>query len=151
MTPMNRKLRNATAIGLFAAAAGPATQAMANEAGWDLLKSIGLEEIVTETSYEVRKSFPESLEGPVEGFSLTGFVVPLWDEGGIRNFILVSDMGFCPFCGDPDHGGAVQVELDTAMDDLEEGMRITVQGVLEPVLDPETMQSVRLVRAAVIS
>jgi len=143
-------MRSATAIGLFAMAA-PAGQAMANDTGWDLLKSIGLEEIVTETSYEVRKSFPESLEGPVEGFSLTGFVIPLWNDGEIKDFILVSDMGFCPFCGDPEHGTAVQVELDMPMSELEEGMRITVQGVLEPVLDPETMQSVRLVRAAVVS
>ncbi|MBM1219387.1 hypothetical protein JQU17_04200 [Ponticoccus sp. SC2-23] len=150
MTLVSKKLRSATAIGLFAAAA-PASQAIANDAGWDLLKSIGLEEIVTETSYEVRKSFPESLEAPVEGFSLTGFVVPLWNDGAIKDFILVSDMGFCPFCGDPEHGTAVQVELDIPMSELEEGMRITVQGVLEPVLDPETMQSVRLVQAAVVS
>lgn len=143
------KLRNATAIGIVAFAA-PASQAIANDAGWALLKTIGLEEIVTETSYEVRKSFPEELTEPVEGFSLTGFVVPLWDEGGIKNFILVSDMGFCPFCGDPEHGTAVQVELDAADPTLEEGMRITVTGLLEPVHDPETMQSVRLVGASVI-
>lgn len=148
-TPFNRTLRSATAIGLFTVVA-PGGPALANDAGWDLLKSIGLEEIVTESSYEVRKSFPDRLENPVEGFSLTGFVVPLWNEGEIKDFILVSDMGFCPFCGDPEHGTAVQVELDIPQSELEEGMRITVQGVLEPVLDPETMQTVRLVRAAVV-
>lgn len=147
LTRLDRMFRGTTAIGLVIAA--PAGQAMAGETGWDLLKDIGLQEIVTETSYEVRKTFPSELSGPVEDFSLTGYVVPLWNDGAIRDFILVSDMGFCPFCGDPEHGTAVQVELDTPLDTLEEGMRVTVKGVLEPVLDPGTMQSVRLVAATV--
>lgn len=144
---IKRTVRTSTAIGLLMATA-PAGATLADESGWDLLKSIGLEEIVTAESYEVRKSFPARLTEPVEDFALTGFVVPLWEEGEIRNFILVSDMGFCPFCGEPEHGTAVQVELDDPLA-LEEGTRITVSGLLEPITDPETMQTVRLVRAMV--
>ena len=69
---------------------------------WDLLGSIGVEEIVTETSYEVRKLFPADVVDGIEQFDITGYVVPLYEEGGeLTEFIIVSDMGFCPYFGSP--------------------------------------------------
>lgn len=108
---------------------------------WDLLASIEIEEIVTETSYEVRKIFPAAVENGIDQFDITGYIVPLSDGPGITDFILISDMGFCPFCGSPEHGTNLQVSMAEPLVGYEEGSRITVRGALEPVTDPETWQT----------
>lgn len=129
----------------------PFSQALAaDNNGWDRLKSIETEEIVTDTSYEVRKIFPSELKDGIEQFDLTGYVVLLWADENVQEFMLISDMGFCPFCGDPEHGTALQVSLENPAAKLEEGARITVRGALEAVTDTETTQTTRLVAATIL-
>lgn len=108
---------------------------------WDLLAGIEIEEIVTETSYEVRKIYPAAIENGVEQFDISGYVVPLYSDTDFKEFILISDMGFCPFCGDPDHGTSLQVSMTEALPSFVEGQRITLRGALEPVTDSETWQT----------
>ncbi|WP_460274561.1 hypothetical protein [Celeribacter sp. ULVN23_4] len=124
--------------------------AFAENAGWDMLKGITIEEIVTETSYEVKKGFPDRLKNGVKGMELTGYAVPLTPGSDVRDLILVSDMGLCPFCGSADHGASVQVSLDSPIVGLEEGTRITLKGNMKPVLDPETWQAAILENAVVV-
>ncbi|ATG47410.1 hypothetical protein [Celeribacter ethanolicus] len=124
--------------------------ALAETSGWDLLKGITIEEIVTDSSYEVKKGFPERLKNGIEGMELTGYAVPLTPGADVTDLILVSDMGLCPFCGSADHGASVQVSLNTPIQGLEEGARITLKGNMKPVLDPETWQAAILENAEVV-
>ena len=116
-------------------------------AQWDLLAAIEIEEIITDTTYEVRKVFPSALENGVEQFDITGYIVPLYNEGELTDFILVSDMGFCPFCGSPEHGTNLQVSMAEPLVGFEEGSRVTLRGALEPVTDSETWQTTILTGA----
>ncbi|PVA08359.1 hypothetical protein [Thalassorhabdomicrobium marinisediminis] len=123
----------------------------ASPAPWDLLKAIEIEEIVTDTSYEVRKNFPASVENGIAQFDITGFVVPLFgDETGLTEIVLVSDMGFCPFCGSPEHGTNLRVSLAEPLIGVEEGARISLRGALEPVTDSETWETMILTGARVL-
>jgi hypothetical protein len=115
-------------------------------AQWDLLAAIEIEEIITDTSYEVRKVFPSALENGVEQFDISGYLVPLSDGAEISDFILISDMGFCPFCGSPEHGTSLQVSMADPIP-FEEGKRVTLRGALETVTDPETWQTTVLTGA----
>lgn len=117
---------------------------------WELLANIEIEEIVTETSYEVRKIYPAAIENGVEQFDISGYVVPLYGETDFKEFILISDMGFCPFCGDPDHGTSLQVSMNEALPSFVEGQRITLRGALEPVTDSETWQTTILTGAQLL-
>jgi hypothetical protein len=116
-------------------------------ASWDLLAAISVEEIVTDTTYEVRKIFPAAVENGIEQFDITGFIVPLTDGPDITNFILVSDMGFCPFCGSPEHGTSLQVTMADPLTGFEEGSRITLRGALQAVTDPGTWQTTIMTNA----
>ena len=107
---------------------------------WALLSDIQVEEIITDTSYEVRKVFPTAVENGIEVFDISGYLVPLDNGVEISDFILISDMGFCPFCGSPEHGTSLQVSMATPMT-FEEGARVTLRGNLEAVTDPETFQT----------
>lgn len=127
--------------------AGMADQATAP---WDLLAQVEIEEIMTDTTYEVRKAFPSEIENGIEAFDITGYVVPLSDGPEITDFILVSDMGFCPFCGSPEHGTSLQVSMAAPTTGLEEGTRVTLRGALEAVTDPETFQSTIMRNARLI-
>ncbi|MCF2872139.1 hypothetical protein L0664_13770 [Octadecabacter sp. G9-8] len=115
-------------------------------AQWDLLAQIEVEEIVTETTYEVRKVFPSAIENGVDQFDISGYLVPLSDGVEISDFILISDMGFCPFCGSPEHGTSLQVSMADPIT-FEEGKRVTLRGALETVTDPETWQTTVLTGA----
>jgi len=116
-------------------------------ASWDVLSAIEVEEIITDTSYEVRKVFPAAVENGIEQFDITGYVVPLYGDAEITDLILVSDMGFCPFCGSPEHGTNLQVTMAEPLIGVEEGTRITLRGALEPVTDSETWQTTILTGA----
>lgn len=137
-----------SATALFAGA--PAFAERVESPAWDALAAIEIEEVMTETSYEARKTFPADLEGGVAQFDITGFAVPLGDMANVREFMIVSDMGFCPFCGNPEHGTALQVTLAEPIPFIEEGMRLSLRGALEPVTDPQTSQSVILRDAVLI-
>ncbi len=131
----------------FAMTAGVA---WAEDASWSLLEQIEVEEIITDTSYEVRKIYPSAIENGVEQFDISGYVVPLYSETDIKEFILISDMGFCPFCGDPDHGTSLQVTMADTLPNFVEGERITLRGSLETVSDSETWQTTVLTGAHVL-
>ncbi len=124
--------------------------AFAETSGWDLLKGISIEEIVTEDSYEVKKTIPDRLQNGIQGMELTGYVVPLSPGADITDLVLVSDMGLCPLCGSGDHGASVQVTLNTPLQGFVEGARVTFKGDMMPVTDPETWQAAILTNAEVV-
>lgn len=136
-----------TMTSVFALGALTAGTATADPA-WDLIAAIEVEEIMTETTYEVRKTFPAAVQNGIEDFDITGYLVPLANGAELSDFILISDMGFCPFCGSPEHGTSLQVSMASPVA-FEEGARVTVRGALEANTDPETFQSTML-RGAVL-
>lgn len=137
-----------SALALVAPFGLAASAAFADESSvqWDLLAAIEVEEIITDTSYEVRKIFPSALENGVPQFDISGYLVPLSEGSEISDFILISDMGFCPFCGSPEHGTSLQVSMAAPIA-FEEGKRVTLRGALETVTDPETWQTTVLTGA----
>ena len=132
------------------AATSPAAAQQITSPAWDALQAVDIEEIVTENSYEVRKVFPSEIKDGVAQFDITGFVVPLGDTSNVKDFMLVPDMGFCPFCGDPAHGAALQVSLAEPLTYVEEGTRLSLRGSLETITDPQTWQSTIMRNAVVI-
>lgn len=137
----------------FAAIFGAtATAAAAQpEDAWHLLNQIGIEEIVTETSYEVRKTYPAGIENGVQGFEITGYAAPMIPGDMVRDLILVSYMGLCPLCGSADHGANLQVTLAQPVAMTDEMQRITLRGTLNRVDDPETWQAVILQDAEIVA
>lgn len=129
---------------------GTVTPALAED-GWALLSAIEIEEIVTETTYEVRKTFPETLAEGRSGMELTGYAFPISTGSEVRQVMLVSDMGLCPLCGSGEHGASVEVTLAEPLMGLEDGARVTLRGDMRPVRDPETWQSAVLENAAIVS
>lgn len=138
-------------VTLAAALGATATSAVAGTDGWQLMQGISINEIVTETSYVVKKEFPERLRNGLQGVELTGYAVPLTPGANVRELMLVADMGVCPFCGGLDHTATVQVNLDQPIVGLEEGARITLRGDMRPVTDPETWQAVVVENAVLIA
>lgn len=117
---------------------------------WEILAAITVEEIITDTTYEVRKIFPTAIENGIDQFDITGYIVPLTDEAEISDFILVSDMGFCPFCGSPEHGTSLQVTMANPLKGFEEGARITLRGALQTITDPKTWQTTIMINAHIL-
>ncbi len=140
-----------SALALSAPLALGASMVFADDsaAQWDLLAAIEVEEIITDTTYEVRKTYPSALENGVEQFDISGYLVPLSDAAESRDFILISDMGFCPFCGSPEHGTSLQVSMAAPIA-FEDGVRVTLRGALETVSDPETWQTTVLSSAQML-
>lgn len=136
---------------LSVALTGVAAPSFAEVDPWALLSAVELEEIATETSYEVRKTFPERLKDGISGFRISGYAVPMEAGDSVRQVMLVSDMGNCPFCGQGDHGVTLMVELDDPIQTFEEGTRLSLRGDLEAVTDPETWQSAVMRRAVVVA
>lgn len=137
---------------LAIAAALGATPALAQPGDiWDLIGQIQIDELVTEDSYEVRKSFPAGISETDQEIEISGYVAPMFPGEQVRELIMVSDMGFCPFCGDPDHGASLQVSLADPIGMIDEGQRITLRGQLSRVNDPETWQAVVLKGAQVVT
>lgn len=132
-------------------AVGTTTPALANDDPWAVLSAIEIDEIVSEGSYRVVKTYPVEIENGVERFQITGYAMPLTPEPGTATtqVMLVSDMGDCPFCGSPEHGGQLQVELAEPVV-IEDGARISVVGALELVDDPETWQAA-IMRGATVT
>lgn len=144
---MNRAMTSTLALSAPLLMTAGASWADPATAPWDLLAAIEIEEIVTDTTYEVRKVFPAAIENGIEKFDISGYIVPLSDDPEITDFILISDMGFCPFCGSPEHGTSLQVTMADPITDFEEGKRVTLRGALETVTDPETWQTTVLTNA----
>ena len=144
-------MKRISSTALTLAITAGSTSVWAQTDGWAMLNDIQIDEIVTDTSYEVKKTFPESLRNGVPDMVITGYVVPITPGADVVELILVSDMGLCPFCGDPSHGASLQVTLKTPAAGLEEGARITLRGDLSPVLDPQTWNAVVLENAVIIT
>lgn len=142
-------MRSTTALATVLGAAAGA--AVAETDPWATLEEITIEEIVTETSYEARKTFPPALAGGVRDFRITGYAVPLSLGPEVTEIILVSDMGLCPFCGSGEHGATLQVSLADPIIGLEEGTRLSLSGDLQTVTDPTTWQAVILTGARLVS
>lgn len=133
------------------AAASSAFAEQIDSAAWDLLEAISVEEVISDTTYEVRKVFPAEIADGIAQFDITGFAVALDGNGSdVSELFLVSDMGFCPFCGDPAHGSALQVSLTTPIPMFEDGTRLSLRGALEAVTDTETWQSAVMRNATII-
>lgn len=118
---------------------------------WQILEQIQIEEIVTETTYEVKKSIPDALDAGIEGVEITGYAVPMIPGETVQELLLVSDMGLCPLCGNGDHNATLQVVLANPIPGFEEGAKLTLRGDLLAVKDPETWQAAILQDAQLIA
>lgn len=135
----------------YAMASGTALGSGAADADvWDLLSRIQIEELVTDTSYRVNKTWPQGFEGTMENTRITGYAVPMFPGDSVKDLILTSDIGLCPLCGSPDHGATLQVTLDEPIIGFEEGQRIALTGTLKRVEDTDTWQAAILTGARVI-
>ena len=118
---------------------------------WSLLSDIQVEEVVTENSYRVIKSWPTALSQSLEDVEIAGYAIPMIPGETVQDLILSSDTGICPLCGSVDHGATLQVTLDEPITGFEDGERITLRGTLERVEDSETWQAAKLTGAQVIA
>ena len=143
--------KHSSIAALSVALTGVAAPGFAELAPWALLASVEIEEVIDGDSYEVRKSFPEQLQDGIQGFRISGYAMPMEAGDAVRQVMLVSDMGNCPFCGSADHSVTLMVELDEPMSTFDEGLRLSVVGDLEAVTDPETWQSAVMRRARVVA
>ncbi|QGX98840.1 hypothetical protein EI983_11375 [Roseovarius faecimaris] len=134
-----------------AGVAAATTLSAAEPDAWSLLKEIEITEHVTETEYEVRKSYPPALaEGREIEIEITGYATPALPGEMIQDLLMVSDMGLCPFCGSLEHGATLAVSLAEPIPVIDDQTRLTLRGTLSPVTDPETWQSVVLKNAQII-
>lgn len=118
---------------------------------WTLLEQIQIKEIVTETTYEVQKQWPEGMEELGRDIKITGFAAAMIPGEMVQDIILVSDMGLCPLCGNGGHSANLQIKLAEPIPYFEEGTKLTLQGDLRKVLDPETWQSAILENARLVA
>lgn len=81
--------------------------------------------------------------------AVTGKVFLASADAEVSEFMLVSDTGFCPWCGSSDHGMAVEVELDSPLA-LEHGAQITVEGALEALNAGNGHTATRMLDAVVL-
>ncbi|WP_321828923.1 hypothetical protein [Thalassovita sp.] len=132
-------------------AAFTAPPALAQVDVWQLLDQIEIEEVVTETTYEVKKSLPAEIDKGLQGVEITGFAVPTYPGETVTELLLVSDMGLCPLCGSGDHGATLQVMLEDPIPGFEAPSKITLRGDLQAVRDPETWQAAILTKASVLA
>ena len=129
------------ALAILTSLAAPAA------ADWDLLAAIEIEEVLEGERWEAHKSYPDALLAALEGFEITGHVVPVTAQAELELFLLVPDPADCPFCGSGDgYGPSLEVTMRRPLD-AAEGERVTLRGDLELVADPETWQAVRLTDA----
>jgi regulator of protease activity HflC (stomatin/prohibitin superfamily) len=135
---------------VFGATTTMALPTLAQTDVWALLGEVEIDEIVTDTSYEVKKTFPKQLDDGIQELTITGYAMPLTPGSVIRELLLVSDMGTCPFCGSGDHGTSLKVTLAEPLNDFEDGARITLKGALTAVRDTTTWQSAVLKNAILV-
>ncbi|MEM1232525.1 MAG: hypothetical protein AAGH70_00235 [Pseudomonadota bacterium] len=91
---------------------------------------------------------PADLEAADASSEVTGKVFLTRADAEVSEFILVSDMGFCPWCGSADHGIAVEVQLDEPLA-LEHGAQITVSGALETLQEGDHLAT-RMIGAEIL-
>ena len=123
---------------------------IAESPGWDLLTSVEIEEIGQDDTWSVRKTFPPELVAAAPDFRIEGYLVPIFAEPEISNFILVQDPQDCPFCGSSGYGPVLEVVMKRALPDMPQFTILALKGTLELVEDPATTQAYRLVDAQLI-
>ena len=128
-----------------------APAALAQVDVWQLLDQIEIEEVITETSYEVKKTLPSEIDEGLQGVEITGFAVPMIPGEMVQELLLVSDMGLCPLCGSGEHGATLQITLAEPVPSFEEGAKLTLRGDLQAVRDPETWQAAIMTSATLVT
>lgn len=132
---------------LTTALAATASTALADD-GWNLVH--GTQVQFRDGSFEMQKVFPERLRQGATGIELTGYAVPIIQDGNIERMMLISDMGLCPLCGGSDHTATIQINLAAPIDMIEDGTRITLRGDLVPVSDADDWQVAVLENAVIV-
>lgn len=117
---------------------------------WRLLDSVEITEVVQNDIWIAQKTFPDDLVAARDGFTIEGFYLPIEAQAQITSFLLIRDPAECPFCGGGGYGPSLEVTLARPMNDRELYTRITIQGQLELIDDPETYMAYRLVDAEVL-
>jgi len=123
------------------------TEAIGQDAGWELLSSVRISEEGSGLNWRAVKVFPEAVRAATDGFEITGYAIPIVPEAYVETFLLVADPADCPFCGNSGYGPVLEVHLKRPLGDLVEFDEITVTGQLELIDDPETFQAFRLLDA----
>ncbi|MGR3468178.1 MAG: hypothetical protein ACU0CI_09870 [Shimia sp.] len=133
-------------VGIFA----PLTPVLADtQDAWALIGDVTKAESAADAALALTALYPAGTEGDAPAFELTGYVALMSASAEASEFILLSDMGFCPWCGETGHGAAVPVTLKAPAGALEDGARITLRGALDVVArDGET--TTRLVDATIL-
>ncbi len=119
----------------------------AAETSWDLLSKIEITEVITATTFEAHKTYPEELKAQANSFEITGYFVPVLPQGYQSQFLLVPAPEDCPFCGFGGYGPTLEVHVKRPLPDLPEFSELTVSGRLEFEESTDTYQAVRLVDA----
>ena len=119
----------------------------AAETGWDLLAKIEIKEVITATTFEAHKTFPEELKAQADSFEISGYFVPVLPQGYQSQFLLVPAPEDCPFCGSGGYGPTLEVHVKRPLPDLPEFSELTVSGRLEFEESTDTYQAVRMVDA----
>jgi hypothetical protein len=128
-----------------------APQALAQVDVWELLDQIEIEEVITETTYEVKKSLPAEIDQGLSDVQITGYAVPMIPGEMVQELLLVSDMGLCPLCGSGDHGATLQVSLADPIPGFDASRKITLRGDVQAVRDPETWQAAVMTGAKAVA
>lgn len=110
--------------------------------GWDLLGTIEIREEIEGDDWSAIKTFPAAVRDQAEDFRITGYVVPVEAQPYITTFLLVKTPANCPFCGTASDAPVIEVHLSKPIPDMAEFSEITVEGDLEFVEDPFTLQAV---------
>lgn len=123
---------------------GAACALSAQPQNWQLLGAISFEEVEADGQWRVEKEFPDALRAATDGFTITGYYVPIEAQAYVTQFLLVPDPADCPFCGSNGYGISLEVHMDQPLPDMPEATELTITGVLELIDDPETYQFARL-------
>lgn len=121
---------------------GAAHAETAADPAWHLLGQIETQEVVQGDDWHVVKRFPAEIAGGADVFEISGYLIPVGWEAETRDFMLVSDLGQCPFCGSGEHGTAIEVRLADPLPVMDEERHARLRGALRLVTDPLTMQAV---------
>lgn len=128
----------------------PAFGSASQGAGWADLKGITINEQVTETSYQVIKTFPEAIKNGVKDIELTGYAAPITPSAMVTELILISDLDSCPYCSLLDHNATALIKLSTPIPEFAQNARVTVKGDFRPNTNPLTWEAAIIENATVV-
>jgi len=114
---------------------------IADEAAWDLLSSVKIDEVADGDSWKAIKEFPDELAAARESFEIQGFTVPILAQSEQLIVLLVEYPADCPFCGGGGYGQGLEVHMRDPLPDMPEFSPLRVRGTLVFVEDPETFHA----------